>query len=380
MKRLVLLCVVSAAGAASAAKDPLADQVTQMAGAGARRVGDFKRGEGQRIEWSVELRTGQCYAVVGAGGDGVRALALLLSDPAGKKVAFEEKGAPAQTVVSWCPEKTGLYHVQAKIGGKGDFRVGVFGKPGKSDAPAGKAVARRDDDDDRPRRRHDDDDDDDRASRRRHRDDDDDDDRPRRRHHRDDDDDDDRPRRRHRDDDDDDRASRRRHDDDDGDRGGNGRTDTISKGVGVAGTIGGWAKSISFSGSRTETHSTSTRTTSSDDGSGGGGDSGGGGGGGGCKGDFALGESAMINSRNDLGIECNNYNAPTNCPTGLYIQFAKPKQCFCIARCGDFKRNPREGEACTDDGNWVCQHYQATSYSTNHAVFCAPKGWNLCHK
>jgi hypothetical protein len=99
----------------------------------------------------------------------------------------------------------------------------------------------------------------------------------------------------------------------------------------------------------------------------------------GCDGDWQLGENAVINSRNPPGIECNSYSAPTNCPTGLYIQMRSQRKCYCVARCSDYNTNPAEGQACTADGSFVCDHYGSLS-TTNHAVFCAPAAWNLCRK
>jgi hypothetical protein len=132
----------------------------------------------------------------------------------------------------------------------------------------------------------------------------------------------------------------------------------------VAGTLG----NIQISGSRTTTHTTTTTHTSSDDPPAPGR----------CDDDFELGSMAVVNSRNDIGIKCNDYYAPTNCPTGFFVRLHKPRECVCVARCEEMVSRPAPGQSCTKDGTWTCNHYGARN--GNHATFCAPVAWNLCAK
>jgi hypothetical protein len=126
---------------------------------------------------------------------------------------------------------------------------------------------------------------------------------------------------------------------------------------------------VSVSSTRTETRTHTTSTSNSEQPSTGPG---------GCDNDFELGSTAMINSRSDIGVKCNNFYGPTNCPTGMFIKLHRPRECVCIARCDEWKSQPAPGQACTPDGSWVCDHYGARN--NNHATFCAPANWNLCRK
>jgi hypothetical protein len=142
----------------------------------------------------------------------------------------------------------------------------------------------------------------------------------------------------------------------------------------VFGQVGAVAGSVSYSQTTTTTTTTSSSSSSR---------SGGGSakyrGPDGCDGDWQLGRNAVVNSGNPPGVECNSYNAPTNCPTGMYIQMRSQRKCYCVARCDEYNTRPAEGQACTPDGSWVCNHYGSLS-TTNHSVFCAPASWNLCRK
>jgi hypothetical protein len=135
--------------------------------------------------------------------------------------------------------------------------------------------------------------------------------------------------------------------------------------------------SVSVTSVHTTEHHTHTSSSSSSDEGGGGGEAAAPAGG--CNGDFDLGQQAVVNSRNPPGIACNNFNAPTNCPTGMYIRFLHQRSCYCVAHCDDYTNNPQPGQACTADGSWVCDHWQSRS-TNNHSTFCAPAEWNLCRR
>jgi hypothetical protein len=49
-----------------------------------------------------------------------------------------------------------------------------------------------------------------------------------------------------------------------------------------------------------------------------------------------------------------------------------------MVRCSELVNAPAPSQNCTPDGSWVCQDYHST-ISRNHATFCAPAEWNLCH-
>ena len=98
---------------------------------GARRVGDFFAGfgdKGQRSDWYVPLEAGQCYTFIAAGGAGVQFLSQYLWDPSGKRVS-DNRSKTAQSVMGFCAGLPGPYHLQAKIEkGGGEYHVGVYGK------------------------------------------------------------------------------------------------------------------------------------------------------------------------------------------------------------------------------------------------------------
>jgi hypothetical protein len=142
---------------------------------------------------------------------------------------------------------------------------------------------------------------------------------------------------------------------------------SASQAVTTAQSVFGALSSISVSSTTTSTTSSSSSSSSgSDEGEER------------CGGEWTLGSSAVVNSRNPMGTECNDYYAPTNCPTGLYIQFPKKGKCYCMVRCSELVNAPAPSQNCTPDGSWVCQDYHST-ISRNHATFCAPAEWNLCH-
>ncbi len=113
--------------------DSMVNQQAESAAPGSVMVNDvllrgvgYDRGESQ--DFHVELTAGQCYVVVGAADETVTSLHLLMWNPANKRVAMARpKGREA--LVQHCPEETGSYKIQGKIGkGAGHFAIGVFGK------------------------------------------------------------------------------------------------------------------------------------------------------------------------------------------------------------------------------------------------------------
>jgi hypothetical protein len=341
---------------------------------GARRVGEFMRGAGDKnshMDWFVPLEAGTCYYFVGVGGAGIEFLSLYLWDPQNKRIT-ENRAKSPQVTLAACTTFPGPHHVQAKVGkGMGEYRVAIYraGASGGPPPPAPVAVAVAPPPPPPPPP-----------------------------------------------------APVRTaapppppppppapvyraaapppppppapvyhappppppayhappppppsHQP--APSTGDTLSTTTTKAAGLAGGFKNALGGFSMSSSSTTTHTTSTSTSTS---------TGGGGssrykGQDGCDGDWHLGQNAMVNSRNPPGIECNNPNAPTNCPTGMYISLRSQGKCYCIARCSEYNSQPAEGAACTADGSWVCNHYQSLS-TTNHSVFCAPAAWHLCTK
>jgi|GEM_PF-3276258 len=330
--------------------DPLSSAVERLAltsMSGVHRVGDFYRGAGDKnthLDFFVPLQTGLCYLVAGQAGPGIGQLFLYMWDPTNKRVADNKPKMPMVTM-PYCPTMPGMFHIQAKVGaGMGEYRVGVYQagyappppvavRP--TPPPVQVAV----------------------------------------------------------------------------------QAPPPQVKVMVKAPVVAVAPAyrppppiyqqpayqpppayeppaydpsaydpppeyppatppsgFSFSGSSTTTHSSSSSssTTRTSPGSGARGPDG-------CDGDWSLGEMAMVNSRNAPGVECNNANAPTNCPTGMFIKLHSQNKCVCVAHCSDYMGRPTEGAACTQDGAWVCDHFQSLS-SRNHSTFCAPAAWNLCKR
>jgi hypothetical protein len=130
--------------------DALEAEVQRVATAsspGARRIGDFMRGAGDKnshMDWYVPLEAGTCYFIVGVGGPGIEFLSLYLWDPSNKRMT-ENRAKSPQVTIAACTTFPGPHHVQAKVGkGLGEYRVGVYrtsasGAP--APAPAAVAVA-----------------------------------------------------------------------------------------------------------------------------------------------------------------------------------------------------------------------------------------------
>ncbi|MCB9528062.1 MAG: hypothetical protein H6701_06640 [Myxococcales bacterium] len=106
-----------------------------------------------------------------------------------------------------------------------------------------------------------------------------------------------------------------------------------------------------------------------------GGQGGMGGGSGECFGNFSLGSTFVVGD--DVVGPCNQV-PPTNCRTGFWIQFLDTEQCVCIPECSDFDPARRPGEACDNDGNFICQQIVSTNGNGNRASACVAREWNIC--
>jgi hypothetical protein len=348
MRTQWIIALALLAAPARADSDPLADAVDRQVAAGApklHRLGDYYRAfanrNGDRSDWYVPLDAGKCYWLGGAGEAGVRELFLYVWGPDNKRVA-DNRPKSAQVTLAFCASMSGMHHVQAKVAkGNGPYVVGVYSntpnghttavavkaapvKPAPAKpapvkvaaaAPAKPAPAPA-------------------------------------------------------------RAPSHTGEKvwgalsqisasanststttttDDGTTNEN----SESRGFGLG--------NFSATSTRTERHTTSTSTNNDDSPAEEQ-----------CGGQWTLGSTAMVNSRNPMGTECNDYYAPTNCPTGFYIQFPKKGKCYCMVRCSELVSAPAPTQNCTPDGSWVCNDYHST-ISKNHATFCAPAEWNLCH-
>jgi hypothetical protein len=363
MRNQLLIALAFCAAPARADSDPLTQAVDLQVAAGApklHRLGDYYRAvanrNGDRSDWYVPLDAGKCYWLGGAGDPGVRELFLYVWGPDNKRIADNRPKSP-QVTLAFCASMSGMHHVQAKVArGNGLYVVGVY-----SNAPGGHAVAAAHaaptikvtsapakvaaakpapvapapvkvaaaPPPPRPAPPP-----------------------PRAPSHT-------------------------------GEKvwgalssisasasststttttdNGSTNENSESRGFGLGG--GGF----SATSTRTERHTTSTSTSNDDSPAEEQ-----------CGGQWTLGSTAMVNSRNPMGTECNDYYAPTNCPTGFYIQFPKKGKCYCMVRCSELVSAPAPTQNCTPDGSWVCNDYHST-ISKNHATFCAPAEWNLCH-
>jgi hypothetical protein len=116
--------------AAAPAQDlgALCDAEAKSAAPGAERVGEHFSGDADETDWYSALEVGKCYWFIGVGGEGVNELWLYLWDPADKRITAN-KAAANKVTVGHCPEKSGMFHFQAKIGsGSGEYKVGVYAK------------------------------------------------------------------------------------------------------------------------------------------------------------------------------------------------------------------------------------------------------------
>jgi hypothetical protein len=99
-------------------------------------------GDNIKTDWKVTLEQGKCYWLSGAGDQGIEELALYLWDPKDDRVA-KEPGRGPRTILTYCPEISGMFRFQAKITeGRGHYAVGIYAKDGpKGAAPPPTASA-----------------------------------------------------------------------------------------------------------------------------------------------------------------------------------------------------------------------------------------------
>jgi hypothetical protein len=116
--------------------DALGQKVHALArdlGAGLEPVSPLWHGrlpQGRVRELQAVLKHGRCYRIIGAGGDGVEDLDLLLLDDAGVPER-QDSAADAHPVLGLtdpiCPRRPGLYRIRARmVKGEGPFAVRVF--------------------------------------------------------------------------------------------------------------------------------------------------------------------------------------------------------------------------------------------------------------
>lgn len=127
---LVIAAALAASGVAHAAslEDALLRQVTPQALGSVQAVPYFHGlATSDKTDWSVVLEAPRCYWFSGAAAAGAGALSLYLWSPGGARLASEssDKG---EVTLAWCAQESGMYRFQAKIGGRGEYVVGVFGK------------------------------------------------------------------------------------------------------------------------------------------------------------------------------------------------------------------------------------------------------------
>jgi hypothetical protein len=292
---------------------------------GAKPEGPILSSSGRSAQWGVNLKAGNCYGAAVVGGGGVRTLMVKLSSGGGDTIDHDTTLRPSATVHG-CVDRTGQYLLSANVTiGKGELRARVYRLPAARPAPAAAPVAQA-----APR-----------SARARERDE--------RREARED------------------RRERARDREERHDRVAE-RADRVGQAANNVGNALSMLPSVSV---QTSSERHEGPAAASADSSGGGGDA--------CDGDFELGSTSYFDSGAHIGDECNSYRNPTNCPTGVYIHLGHPRRCVCVVRCEEYGSRPAPGNACTQDGSWVCEHYQS-KVGRAHAELCAPREWNLCHR
>lgn len=103
-------------------------KLAESAAPGAERIGELFEGEADKTDWYVQLETGKCYWLIGAGEDTVKELYLYLWDPKDKRITAN-KAENGRVTVGHCAEIGGMYHFQAKVNsGEGKYKIGVYAK------------------------------------------------------------------------------------------------------------------------------------------------------------------------------------------------------------------------------------------------------------
>jgi hypothetical protein len=133
--RAALLALAASAlsgSLARAAGDPLIAEVERLKAGSCpdcKRSGEFLFGQTEKTDWMVDLTPGNCYWIIGAADGDVRAIAFYIWDPGNRRVLVNKEEHP-HNITGYCPEQPGKFHLQAKAGGHGQFRVALFSKPG----------------------------------------------------------------------------------------------------------------------------------------------------------------------------------------------------------------------------------------------------------
>ena len=96
------------------------------------RVGEVLHGasygdDDRKRDFNVMLDATRCYWFSGVGDDGVIKMSLYLWDPKDHRVT-DRRSSTSEAVINFCPEETGMYRVQGKVGdGYGHFAIAVYG-------------------------------------------------------------------------------------------------------------------------------------------------------------------------------------------------------------------------------------------------------------
>ena len=128
---LVLVVVALAAGRALADSDPLEAMAAQQAAAqapDAKMIAPFFKGDAPRTDWNILLEENQCYWFSAVAEGKVKAVALYLWGPDGKRLAEGKAKKNDSVTMAYCTFASGMHKFQAKVAGKARYVVGVFSK------------------------------------------------------------------------------------------------------------------------------------------------------------------------------------------------------------------------------------------------------------
>lgn len=88
-------------------------------------------GEPPQGDWYFELVPGTCYWFAGVGSPEITKLSLELWSPNEERVAFDA-GAGGRALIEHCAAVDGMFHLQAKLEGAGQFAIGQYERPAPS--------------------------------------------------------------------------------------------------------------------------------------------------------------------------------------------------------------------------------------------------------
>ncbi len=114
--------------------ESMIQQQAESAAPASEQVGALYRGvavdHGEFEEFRVEVESGQCYYFVVAGDPGIEVFHLMVYKEDSKRPVSDDKQKGREALARYCPEKTQVAKVRAKVGrGAGHFAMGVFKKP-----------------------------------------------------------------------------------------------------------------------------------------------------------------------------------------------------------------------------------------------------------